>query len=98
MKQWLQQLLYKLRNYDQLLEQHQLLQQEKRELETQLQECKKKLTKQLNSYNEIEKPKFSLKELEIALKEGNKFTMKLISDYLKLDSYELVKNMAKIMN
>jgi len=49
-------------------------------------------------YNEIDTPRFSLSELESTLKLADKYTMKQIAEYLRLDSYELVKNMAKIMN
>lgn len=119
MKQWLQQLLHKLRNYDELWEEHQQLQQEHstleihwqslsvtiKEYERELDEKKEsirvlkdRLTKSTNSYNEIEQPKYKLSELEKSLQLADKFTMRQISEYLKLDSYELVKNMAKVMN
>lgn len=56
------------------------------------------LTKQNTSYNDIEEPTMWLKELETSLKLSDKYTLKIISEYLKLDSYEIVKNMAKVMN
>ena len=58
----------------------------------------KKLTKKENSYNDIEKSDRNLQELEATLKMADKFTMRQIINYLTLDSYEIVKNMAKVVN
>ena len=56
------------------------------------------LTKEKTNYNEIESPWMSLKELETSLKLSDKYTLKIIIEYLKLDSFELVKNIAKVIN
>ena len=126
MKQWLQQILYKLRNYDELWEQNKrykllydkyskeskdckkdimLLEIQSKSMEEKLKvssgiiaKLRDNLTNQTEPYNEIEKPKYKLADLEKSLQLADKFTMRQISEYLKLDSYELVKNMAKIMN
>ena len=58
----------------------------------------KDLTKNIPTYNDIEMPKFNLKEIELQLKLVDKLWLKLICDYLKLDSYELVKNIAWLVN
>lgn len=49
-------------------------------------------------YNELEKPRFNLKEIEAQIKLIDKLWLRLICDYLKLDSYEIVKNLAWIVN
>lgn len=77
------------------------LKETERELEEKKESIRvlnERLTKYANSYNEIEQPKYKLSELENSMKLADKFTMRQISEYLKLDSYELVKNMAKVMN
>jgi len=73
--------------------------------ESEISDLKRKLEKKNKEsvteekpYNEIDTPRFSLAELESTLKLADKYTMKQIAEYLRLDSYELVKNMAKIMN
>lgn len=58
----------------------------------------KNLTNKQPLYNELEMPRFSLKEIEAQLKLMDKLWLRLICDYLKLDSYELVKNIAWIVN
>lgn len=49
-------------------------------------------------YNRLELPKEWLKSLKIKLKLWDTETMWWIVDYLKLDSFELVQNMAKVIN
>ena len=56
------------------------------------------LTKDESWYNDIEYPNLSLKDLEISLKLSDKYTIKTIRSYLVNDSYEIVKNMAKVIN
>lgn len=48
--------------------------------------------------NNIDLPKSSLSELEKKLILADNFTLKLIIDYLTLDSFELVKNIASRVN
>lgn len=46
----------------------------------------------------IEMPEIDVEEIKKALKLADSFTMETIVQYLKLDNYELVKNLAKITN
>jgi len=52
------------------------------------------LTKEQPLYNEISKPELSLKQIEASMKLVDKFTLNQIIHYLKLDTFELVKNIA----
>jgi hypothetical protein len=54
------------------------------------------LTKKEDLYNVIDLPTTTLKEIEIKLKMVDKITVTVIIEYLKLDAYELVKNLAKV--
>ena len=56
------------------------------------------LTNQVPPYNEIGIPSEGLKEIETKLAICDKYTANAIADYLVLDSYELVKNLAKTVN
>ena len=67
-------------------------------LKKEIERLKNDLTKTEEPYNAIDKPKFRLSEIENTLKLADKFTLKQIIEYLKLDSYELVKNLARITN
>ena len=51
-----------------------------------------------NKYNELESPKVSLKDIKDTLKFADKFTLWQIIEYLKIDSFEIVKNLAKVTN
>ena len=64
-----------------------ILKEEKEALETNKQD----------KYNSLEIPK-PLNEIETKLKACDKFTLVTIVEYLKLDSFELVKNLAKTTN
>ena len=57
-----------------------------------------RLTSETESYNRIEIPTEGLKEIEAKLKLCDKFTAGAIADYLVLDTYELVRNLAKTVN
>ena len=50
-----------------------------------------------DKYNSLEIPK-PLNEIETKLKACDKFTLTTIIEYLKIDSFELVKNLAKTTN
>jgi hypothetical protein len=52
------------------------------------------LTKEQPLYNEISKPDLSIKQIEASMKLVDKFTLNQIIHYLKLDTFELVKNIA----
>lgn len=69
-----------------------------KELKEKNEYLQKELTKQQTEYNLIEFPSMPLKEIETRLKLIDRITVKVIVEYLKLDQYELVKNLAKIMN
>lgn len=56
------------------------------------------LTKQQPLYNDIEMPKFNLKQIESTLKISDKFTLKQIIEYLRLDSFEFTKWIAWVVN
>lgn len=65
-------------------------------LEEKLKEAQEELTKKEDLYNVIDLPTTTLKEIEIKLKMVDKITITVIIEYLKLDAYELVKNLAKV--
>lgn len=65
-----------------------------KKLEKKLEES---LTKEEKGYNELSYPTQNLTQIEAALKIGDKYTMKQIIKYLELDTFELVKNMTKII-
>jgi hypothetical protein len=67
-------------------------------LEKENEELEKDLTKKDNWYNDIYMPELSVKEIEAHLWLFDKFTTDTLTDYLKLDAYELVKNLAKTIN
>jgi hypothetical protein len=56
------------------------------------------LTKEQPLYNEISKPELNLKQIEASMKLTDKFTLNQIIHYLKLDTFEIVKNIAGTMN
>lgn len=56
------------------------------------------LTKEVEKYNAIELPTKGLEQIEAELALCDKFTANAIADYLVLDTYELVKNLAKTVN
>lgn len=56
------------------------------------------LTKNEDRYNVIDFPKMPLKEIEMKFKIIDKITVQVLIEYLKLDSYELVKNLARVTN
>lgn len=56
------------------------------------------MTKKELEYNLIDFPKMPLKEIESRIKIIDKITVQVIIEYLKLDSYELVKNLARRTN
>ena len=56
------------------------------------------LTKSRETYNDIAIPSKGLKQIEAELKLCDKYTANAIADYLVLDSYELVRNLAKTAN
>ena len=47
-------------------------------------------------YGNLDFPKFDSKEFEKTLKACHQFTIGVIADYLRLDRFELVKNLAKV--
>ena len=57
----------------------------------------KNLTKQLNRYT-IDIPNTNRRQTEDALRVANEYTINAIIDYLNLDNYELVKNLAQVTN
>ena len=69
---------------------------DKHKLEEKLKEAQEELTKKEDLYNVIDLPTTTLKEIEIKLKMVDKITVTVIIEYLKLDAYELVKNLAKV--
>lgn len=56
------------------------------------------MTKEQPLYNEISKPDLSIKQIEASMKLVDKFTLNQIIHYLKLDTFELVKNIAWLVN
>jgi phage host-nuclease inhibitor protein Gam len=68
------------------------LKQEKADLNNKI--SKLNLTKEQPLYNEISKPDLSIKQIEASMKLVDKFTLNQIIHYLKLDTFELVKNIA----
>lgn len=64
----------------------------------ELEKAKKDLTKKETEYNLIDFPTMPLKEIEERIKIIDKATVYVIIEYLKLDNYELVKNLAKVTN
>lgn len=56
------------------------------------------LTKEQPLYNEISKPELSIKQIEASMKLTDKFTLNQIIHYLKLDTFEIVKSIAGIVN
>lgn len=46
----------------------------------------------------IEMPKLDIEEIKKALKLADEYTMETIIKYLKIDNYELIKNLAKTIN
>ena len=60
-------------------------------------ELEERLNKKDNSYSKLNIPS-PLNEIEAKLKACDKFTLTTIVEYLKLDSFELVKNLAKVTN
>ena len=56
------------------------------------------LTKEQPVYNEISEPTLNIKQIEASMKLTDKFTLNQIIHYLKLDTFELVKNIAWIVN
>ena len=74
------------------------LKQKIKDLTALIEKQKELLTKEKTCYNDIDMPNFNINELETSLKLADKFTIKTIKDYLILDSYEIVKNMAKVVN
>ena len=46
----------------------------------------------------VELPQLAVEELKSALKLADSYTMETIIKYLNLDTYELVKNLAKVTN
>lgn len=48
------------------------------------------------NYNNIDIPNTNLAQLDSKFKNSDKFTIKTIIDYLKLDRFELVANLAKV--
>ena len=56
------------------------------------------LTKEVERYNAIELPTKGLEQIEAELALCDKFTANAVADYLTLDTYELVKNLAKTAN
>jgi hypothetical protein len=52
------------------------------------------LTKDQPVYNEISEPTLNIKQIEASMKLTDKFTLNQIIHYLKLDTFELVKNIA----
>ena len=55
------------------------------------------MTKQLERYI-VTIPKVTRKQTEDLLRVGQEYTINTILDYLELDNYELVKNLAKVTN
>jgi predicted RNase H-like nuclease (RuvC/YqgF family) len=58
---------------------------------------KERLTNTQETYNKLEIPTKTLKNLEDIFKVSDKFTLRQIAEYLKNDSFELVKSMADVM-
>lgn len=56
------------------------------------------MTKEVEKYNAIELPTKGLERIEAELSLCDKFTANSIADYLVVDTYELVKNLAKTAN
>jgi len=82
----------KIQNYDKL-------QADYLQLQLDFKKNLASLTRELGkSYNHIEKPDLNLKEIESTLKLWDKFTLNQIISYLKLDSFEMVKNIAWTVN
>jgi hypothetical protein len=64
----------------------------------ELENSQKLLTRQKTEYNLIEFPSMVLNEIESRLKVADSSTMKVIIEYLKIDSLALVENLAKVTN
>lgn len=65
-----------------------------RESQRDLKESKNDLNILKTKINNIELPKNTIKDLESKLLLADSYTLKLIIDFLVLDTYELVKNIA----
>lgn len=64
----------------------------------ELEKAQKDLTKKETEYSLIDFPSMPLREIEERIKIIDKATVHVIIEYLKLDNYELVKNLAKVTN
>lgn len=71
---------------------------EKEEWGEKLKKTQLLLQKQEKEYNLIDFPVSSLKDIEKKLTIADKLTIQILIEYLILDEYELVKNLAKITN
>ena len=69
-----------------------------REDRNELMEVAREFEEFKNKYNQLEIPNKNLDNLENELRLADKFTMRTIVDYLKLDRYELVANLAKVID
>ena len=101
-------MLFKLKDYDKLVDELQELKQHlddaviyTEHLEVSLRETKKDLEEEKNKniklkekINYIDLPKHSFADLEKKLMLADIYTLQIIVDYLSLDSYELIKNIA----
>lgn len=100
--------LFKLRDYEKLVDELQEMKQHlddaviyTEHLEVSLRETKKDLDEEKNKnaklkekINYIDLPKHSFVDLEKKLPLADTYTLQIIIDYLSLDSYELIKNIA----
>lgn len=108
MRKKIKNILFKIKDYDNLFIQNERQKKEMdnqniyiQHLEVNLWESQKDLSEAKGDIdilkgkiNHLELPKYALNELEKKLILADNYTLKLIGDYLDLDNYELVKNIA----
>lgn len=71
---------------------------ELRELLEKKDEVNKSLTKKESEYNLIDFPSVPLKDIETQMKHIEPSICRILVEYLKIDSYKLVRNLAQVTN
>lgn len=92
------------KNYDlqvqnnSLLHENDILSSKNKILTNDVESLQRELTIDIGKYNLLDFPSVPLKDIEVKIKMMDRLITDTIIEYLRLDSYELVKNLASCTN